>query len=227
MNYLTHGYRFLDDSLFVAGTAVPDWLRVVAPRVRARSRLVGRMIKESNDESFLRLCGGIMQHHADDDVFHGSIAFQQVSEDLARRFRGLMPDPCDHRPGLLGHVVTELLLDNELARRDPELLPRYYNALQSVDSVWVQESVNLVVPRPVGELAKFIDIFCEVRFLYDYADDDRLMMRLNQVLKRIPLAPLESDSHPVFNHGRQLITQQADVMLGQTAGENLAGEREA
>ena len=213
MNYLAHGYRFLHDPLFVAGTAVPDWLRVAAPRIRARSRVVGAMIEEGRDQAFLRLCRGIMQHHADDELFHRSIIFQEVCEDLVRRFHRLMPDPYDHRPGLLGHVVTELLLDNELARRDPELLPRYYTALQSVDADWVQESVNLVVSRPVDGLARFIGAFCRIRFLHDYADNDRLMMRINQVLRRIPLAALGPDSYPVFDHGRRLIKHRADAML--------------
>ena len=37
MNYLAHGYRFTEDPLFLAGTAVPDWLRVAAPRLGQRA----------------------------------------------------------------------------------------------------------------------------------------------------------------------------------------------
>jgi len=73
-----------------------------------------------------------MQHHADDDAFHSSVEFQDLCESLFVLFRRLMPDRYDHRPGLLGHIVTELLLDNELARRDPTLLPRYYETLEAI-----------------------------------------------------------------------------------------------
>ena len=39
MNYFAHGYAFLDDPYFLAGTAVPDWLSVIDRRMRARSKL--------------------------------------------------------------------------------------------------------------------------------------------------------------------------------------------
>jgi hypothetical protein len=213
MNYLAHGFRFLDAPLYVAGTAVPDWLRVAAPRIRARARLVQAKIGDDADEHFLQLCHGIMQHHSDDDVFHASIVFQDLCEDLADRFRQLMPDRYDHRPGLLGHIVTELLLDNELARRDPTLLTRYYETLKTVDASWVQDSVNAIVYRPADRLAEFIDIFCDIKFLYDYADNGRLMMRLNQVIKRAQLDELDSAVFSIFDYGRQLLEQRADDLL--------------
>jgi len=213
MNYLAHGFRFLDDSLYVAGTAVPDWLRVAVPRIRARSRLVQARIEVNEDKKFLQLCHGIMQHHSDDEVFHASIVFQDLCEDLAICFRKLMPDRYDHRPGLLGHIVTELLLDNELSRRDPTLLPRYYKTLETVDASWVQDSVNTITCRPTGRLAEFIKIFCDIKFLYDYADNERLMMRLNQVIKRAQLDAIDATVFPVFDYGRQLMEKRVDDLL--------------
>lgn len=213
MNYLAHGYRFLDDPLFVAGTAVPDWLRVAAPRIRARERLVRAATGNSQDEQFLRLCRGIIQHHEDDHVFHSSVVFQHLCEEQSRLFRKLMPDPYDHRPGLLGHIVTELLLDNELARRDPSLLDRYYSALDSVDADWVQQAVNSIVYRPADRLAEFITIFQDIRFLYDYASNDRLMMRLNQVIQRAGLDPMDSDVFPAMDAGRQMLQKHTDDLL--------------
>jgi len=213
MNYLAHGYRFLDDPVFVAGTAIPDWLRVAAPRIRARAKIVSTAIPPCDDPPTLRIFEGIMQHHADDDVFHASVVFQEMCEELAGGFREQMPDRYDHRPGLLGHIVTELLLDNELARRDDSLLPRYYDAVYSIEAAWIQKVVNSIVYRPVERLAEFIDIFCDIRFLYDYAQNDLLMMRLNQVLKRAELEPLTSDVFSVFDDGRMMLQQRADELL--------------
>jgi hypothetical protein len=213
MNYLAHGYRFLNDPLYVAGTAIPDWLRVAAPRIRARARLVEAAISGSPDEEHLSLCQGMMQHHSDDDSFHRSVVFQQMCEELALQFRRLMPDRYDHRPGLLGHIVTELLLDSELARRDSTLLPRYYRSLATVDSGWVQQVVNTIVYKPAVRLAEFINTFREIQFLYDYADNGRLMMRLNQVLSRAQLEPMKQEVFPVFDHGRRMLQDRADELL--------------
>lgn len=213
MNYLAHGYRFLDSPEFVAGTAIPDWLRVASPRIRARARLVDAALPVTPDGPERILLQGIRQHHRDDDTFHSSILFQQICETLAGKFRKQMPDPYDHRPGLLGHIVTELLLDNELATRDTELLPRYYAVLANLDPEWIQTTVNTIVYRPAERLAEFIRIFHELQFLYDYADNNRLMMRLNQVLSRAELRPLTSTVFPVFEEGRELLRRQADLLL--------------
>ncbi len=213
MNYLAHGYRFPEDPLYLAGTAVPDWLRVAAPRIRVRPTMVEATIEQSTDESYLRLCRGIMQHHSDDDAFHASIVFQEICEDLAQRFRQLMPDSHDHRPGLLGHIIIEMLLDNELARRDPTLLPRYYRALESVDAVWVQEAVTSIVHKSVDRLADFIELFRNIQFLYDYAENGHFVMRLNQVMRRARLEALDNAVFPVLNHGRQLLELRADELM--------------
>jgi len=222
MNYLAHGYRFLDDPLYVAGTAIPDWLRVAAPRIRARARLVEAAMADSSDDEHLRLCRGMMQHHSDDDMFHTSVVFQQMCEELALLFRRLMPDRYDHRPGLLGHIVTELLLDSELARRDSTLLPRYYRTLDMVDSDWVQQVVNTIVYKPAIRLAEFINIFREIEFLYDYADNGRLMMRLNQVLGRAKLEPIRQEVFPVFDHGRRMLQDRVGELL-ESCGIGMTG----
>lgn len=214
MNYLTHGFQFLDQPMFLAGTAVPDWLRVSDPRVRVRPKLTEAVAgAHSSDPEFQELCHGILRHHADDDRFHSSVVFQQVSEDLAKSFRKIMRDRYDHRPGLLGHIVAELLLDNELARRNPGLLHGYYAALDTVDSVWIHTAVNRIVRRPAGSLAHFIDVFREVRFLYDYADNSTLWHRLNQVLQRAKLSPLPEDVFPIFDDARDLLQQRGTELL--------------
>ncbi|MEO2027283.1 MAG: hypothetical protein ABGZ23_15535, partial [Fuerstiella sp.] len=126
MNYLAHGYRFLDSPLFLVGTAVPDWLSVVNRRVRARSRLVQPVVDATDCNDVRDIGRGILQHHHDDDAFHRCAPFQQMEADLSAQFRRHMPDKYDHRPGFLGHIVVELMLDAALAARDETLLSRYY-----------------------------------------------------------------------------------------------------
>ncbi len=72
MNYLAHGWPFLDDPYFLAGTAVPDWLSVADRQVRARGK---QAVPLGNDDD-LRVAAvarGIVQHHEDDRWFHETL----------------------------------------------------------------------------------------------------------------------------------------------------------
>jgi hypothetical protein len=213
MNYLAHGWQCLVDPWRLAGTAVPDWLRVSDRQVRIRSRRIAEC-REALDAVSRRMADGILQHLADDDAFHRLPAFMHLEVSVSRLFREQMPDPFDHRPPFLGHIVTELLLDAVLAERDSSLLPRYYAALATIDPREVELAVNQLTLRPAVRLAEFIQQFRVAQFLYDYADDEGLLRRLNQVLRRVTLPPLDVSSTQVLREARRQVNQQADALLG-------------
>lgn len=212
MNYLAHGYRFLDSPLMVAGTAVPDWLSVVDRKVRIRRLRVTERISvlEGPDR---RIAEGMLQHLDDDDRFHNSPCFVMLEAELLVRFRREMPDPFDHRPPLLGHIVTELLLDALIAEQTPEILSRYYAALENVSAVQVEDLVNRVATRTTDRLSSFIHHFRTSRFLYDYLDDRLLLHRLNQVLRRVTLPSLDERSLAVLRDARRLLRIHGHELL--------------
>jgi len=216
MNYLAHGFRFLDSPLMVAGTAVPDWLSVVDRRVRVRSRRINERLNELDAEHRI-IAEGMLQHLHDDDLFHRSVRFVMLESELTVRFRRIMPDQFDHRPALLGHIVVELLLDDFIAQQMPEILNDYYAALSQVSAVQIQEAVNAVATRPTMELARFVNLFRTTKFLYDYSDDARLLLRLNQVMQRVTLPPLAADSLPVLREARRLLNQHGEELLEAVA----------
>src|SRR6187549_1298898 len=126
MNYFAHGIRYLDRPYFLIGTALPALMSVVARQVRLRARrvtpfAVGSRAPESE------LAEGILQHLRDDAWFHATPAFAEVSADLTRRFRAVLPPDDAHRPSFLGHIVTEILLDGVLIAADPGRLDEYYS----------------------------------------------------------------------------------------------------
>ena len=212
MNYLAHGFRFLDSPLMVAGTAVPDWLSVADRRVRVRSRRIHERL-DSLDDDQRTIAEGMLQHLYDDDLFHRSVRFVMLEADLSLRFRRIMPDRFDHRPALLGHIVIELLLDDFIAQQMSEVLDDYYAALSQVSVLQIQDAVNAVATRTTDRLAGFVQQFQASRFLYDYADDTRLLGRLNQVMKRVTLPSLDSDCLPVLRDARQLLNQHGEELL--------------
>lgn len=222
MNYLAHGYRFVDSPLYAAGTAVPDWLCVADRRVRVRSRrLRAEIPRLQGNEQLLAL--GMLQHLQDDDTFHRHAVFMMLEAETAAGFRRQMPDRFDHRPGFLGHILTELLLDACLAEQQPELLNDYYAAISEVDPLLIQNAVNLVATRPTSQLVWFVDRFCEARFLYDYLDDGRLLERLNQVLRRVTLPALDEQCLPVLRDARALVRQHAALLLSDVAAVGTVG----
>jgi len=200
----------------VAGTAVPDWLSVVDRRVRVRSRRINERLNELDAEHRI-IAEGMLQHLHDDDLFHRSVRFVMLESELTVRFRRIMPDQFDHRPALLGHIVVELLLDDFIAQQMPEILNDYYAALSQVSAVQIQEAVNAVATRPTMELARFVNLFRTTKFLYDYSDDARLLLRLNQVMQRVTLPPLAADSLPVLREARRLLNQHGEELLEAVA----------
>ncbi len=54
------------------------------------------------------------------------------------------------RPGFLGHLLVELLLDAALIAEAPERLDAYYQLLDQVDPGWVQAAVNRMAPPARG-----------------------------------------------------------------------------
>jgi hypothetical protein len=218
MNYLAHGFRFLNSPLMVAGTAVPDWLSVVDRRVRVRSRRILEHLYLL-DADLRTIAEGMLQHLHDDDLFHRSVRFVMLESELSSRFRRIMPDRFDHRPPFLGHIVIELLLDDFIAQQIPEVLNNYYAALSQVSPLQIQEAVNTVATRTTNHLAGFVQQFRTAQFLFDYADDTRLLGRLNQVMKRVTLPPLEADCLPVLRDARQLLAQHGEELLDAVASE--------
>ncbi len=202
----------------VAGTAVPDWLSVVDRRVRVRSRRILEHL-DLLDVDLRTIAEGMLQHLHDDDLFHRSVRFVMLESELSSRFRRIMPDRFDHRPPFLGHIVIELLLDDFIAQQMPEVLNNYYAALSQVSPLQIQEAVNTVATRTTNHLAGFVQQFRTAQFLFDYADDTRLLGRLNQVMKRVTLPPLEADCLPVLRDARQLLAQHGEELLDAVASE--------
>lgn len=215
MNYLAHGYRFLDRPYFVAGTAIPDWMNVAARRVRVRAKMVAPLL-QSDDLIVRELALGVTQHHQDDDWFHRTRAFAELSLQFAVTIRDALPVDDGMRPSFLGHILVELLLDDCLAQDDGRVLQTYYQTLQAIDAEQVASFVQLATGKEPGKLAYLIPRFLEVRFLYDYADNAKLLYRLNQVMGRVGLAEIPDAMLDLLPQLRSDVRQRQDELLTPT-----------
>lgn len=214
MNYFAHGMRYIERPYFMAGTAVPDLLSVVDRRVRMRDRNVSPFVT-SEPTIQAEVAAGVLQHLNDDHWFHGTRAFAETTTELAIEFRKITGVNDGFRPGFLGHIVTELLLDAILIDREPERLEAYYSAFQELDVREIQSAVNRMAKYKTDKLADMIPLFCRERFLFDYLDPKRLLYRLNQVMRRIKLNQLPSETEHVLQAGWSIVSNRFDELLPQ------------
>ncbi|MHC4402299.1 MAG: hypothetical protein ACYTG0_21755 [Planctomycetota bacterium] len=214
MNYFTHALPFLDDPYFAAGSGVPDWLSVVDRQVRVRAKHAEPFVEET-DGPTAAIARGVVQHVRDDARFHGTRAFSELSLALAGTVRRALNEESGYRPSFLGHLLVELLLDASLIAENPPRLDAYYQAIESVDGRLVEEVVNRMAPRPTRRLVWLISRFCRERILWDYLEDAKLHVRLNQVMRRVGFAPLPDDFRDVLPAARERVDRaKADLLEG-------------
>jgi len=212
MNYFAHALLFLDDPYFTAGTGVPDWLSVVDRRVRVRRKHAEPLVGDA-DAVTAAVARGVLQHLGDDGRFHEGRAFVELSLALTARFREALEEPSGYRPSFLGHLLVEVLIDASLVADDPTRLEEYYRVLDSVDPRRVEEVINRMAARPTDRLAAMISRFCEERILWDYLEDVRLLVRLNQVMRRVGFAQLPDGFGDVLPEAREQVSRRRAELL--------------
>ncbi len=216
MNYFAHGYRFVDEPYFLAGTAMPDWLRVIDRKARARSKWAEPLISDS-EKHVAALARGIVQHHHDDRWFHQTRVFAELSLELTLAVRDLVPGDSGMRPSFLGHVLVELLLDAELIADHPGRIDAYYAALESLDRRVLRAAAERMTNAGADKLPELLAMFCRERFLCDYADDAKLLMRLERVMRRVGLPPVPPALSDVLPAARRRVRERKRELLSSEA----------
>lgn len=217
MNYFAHGRAYLDRPYFLAGVAIPDWLNVVDRRVKVKTKHVQPWLRDER-EAFRELAAGVARHHADDQWFHGTRAFAELSLRFAVLLRDALPADEGLRPSFLGHILVEILLDEFLISEDLGQLHAYYAAIQAVDPRLVAEFVRDASGKSAERFDEFIPRFVQARFLYDYSDNAKLLYRLNQVMKRVRLAPLPETLLDLLPPMKLAVRERADELLNPQEG---------
>ena len=212
MNYLAHALPFLDRPYYAAGTCVPDWLAVFDRGTRMRVPAVEPLLRD-DDPLTVAVAGGILQHLRDDAKFHDTRAFMETNLALTVLARDALQGESDFRPGFLGHLLVEVLLDATLAAEDPRRLTAFYAALGQVDPPLVHAVVNRAARRPAVHLADFIAEFLRHGVLWDYLEDGKLLGRLGQVMQRVGLAALPAEFAAILPAARRIVAARRVELL--------------
>ncbi|MGD0653676.1 MAG: hypothetical protein ABSA16_04975 [Thermoguttaceae bacterium] len=212
MNYFAHALPLLDRPYFAAGTGVPDWLTVADRRLRLRAKHVEPFLADT-DPVVAAVAGGVSRHLDEDARFHKTRAFTELSWQLTVMVRDALSDRDGLRPSFLGHLLLEILLDAALIEENPRLLERYYQLLEEIEPALVEAAVNRMAPRPTERLAIMIAEFRRQRVLWDYLQDDKLLMRLNQIMQRVKLPLLPDDFADVLPTARPIVGKRKNDLL--------------
>jgi hypothetical protein len=212
MNYFAHAMPFLDRPYLAVATGVPDMLMVVDRRVRARSKHVRPFIDDA-DPVQSAVARGMLQHFRDDNRFHESRAFAELNLEFSATIRDALGGESTMRPRFLAHLLIEILLDAALAVRWPERLEDYYRVVDTIDAERLQRALNRMVPRPTLRLADMIRAVGRERFLCDYRQDGTLLVRLNQILRRVGLETLPAGFREQLASLRCRVTARSGELL--------------
>ena len=77
----------------------------------------------------------------------------------------------------------------------------------------IERCVNAITGKPTDRLADVIRRFVESQFLYDYLDQAKLLMRLNQVMKRVGLTPLPPEVGDWLPRADKLVESRRQRLL--------------
>lgn len=216
MNFFAHALPFLDDPWFVAGVCLPDWMSVINRRVRLRKKKVELRVDDS-DSPMDRVAKGIVQHHLDDDWFHETPDFALLNLEFSLQLREDVKLDDSLRTRFVGHILIEMLLDDWLSDRYPGKLEEYYRQLDQLPGGELEKIVADLAGVSPGEtelpVERFLPRFRSERFLFDYRSDDRLLFRLNQVMRRVRLSELPVALLGWLPHARSRVIDLAPRLL--------------
>ena len=211
MNYFAHALPFLDRPYFVAGDGGARLARGGRSPLRLRRKhaepLAHRPIPPA------AVAGGLLQHLRATGGSTPPGPLPNARWSWPPRPGGCWATTPVAPAWLLGHLLVEVLLDASLASAISRAGGIYYRALDAVNALVVQQAVNLMAPRPTERLAAMIDGFRREPIVWDYLDDDRLLMRLGQVMHRLGFPPLPRRLRRTATLARQLIDHRREELL--------------
>lgn len=198
------------------GCCVPDWLAGSDRKCRAREKKAMPFV-DHDDPLVAAIAKGVVQHHRDDHWFHTGLPFQQMNIDFAVEIREQFENERGMRTGFVGHILVEMYLDAWLDKTYPGKLEEFYGIIATVDSVKVQNTINLFATKPTNRLAPAMMHFIDERYIFDYQDNARTLYRVNRVLGKIGLDPIDDRIIPWMESARQRVYASIDRLLEKYA----------
>lgn len=192
MNFLSHYYfdRAINNPYAVFGMLLPDLIRnadktwIIHPEKHKE-----RFSINVNQESILR---GWKRHLEVDRLFHDSDFFKHHQHQIKLTIRECITGS-PVKPFFLGHISLELLLDNLLISEGLVSINNLYIHLDKIDDDEIDLFLSLNGITDRQRFHNFFENFKKEKYLYSYADVDKITYALKQICKRLWPHPFTSE----------------------------------
>jgi hypothetical protein len=188
-------------------------MNVIDRKTRFRTHRVISWVETNPSDDELQLFSGIRQHLHDDVWFHATPTFATLNSQFSQEIKQFAPELTGMQTFFIGHILIEMLLDDELSRRFPGQLEFYYSQIQQVDGFWLQSAIERYANKSLATIPNFLNRFISVRFLFDYESDSGLLFRLNQVMQRVQLQIIPDSVIPWLAEARRVIANSTAQLL--------------
>jgi hypothetical protein len=208
LNFIAH-YFFTHragEHYYNLGTVLPDLTRNFVKGARIAPHKVQPTIA-----AHVGLNDGSAAHYALDRMFHHSTFFNTSYEHIRSLTREAGFDATFPRYFFFNHIFLELMLDRYLVMHHHPVIDAFYHSLQLTESAPVGEFLQLHNIAADEEFFVKFDRFREVKYLYHYADNEKLIYSLNRIMMQVGLFGLN-----VENKDRLLpVMEQTDHWMQQ------------
>ncbi len=178
MNYLSHYY--IDNKpgnyYFNSALFLPDFARNY---VQQFTPAFDTFLPEEQ-----QLFNGCQAHYAADKVFHPSVFFKQWNETIKQEITSFEPLNYLQRKWFLSHILTEMLIDRQIVKIMPTICKQFYGQLDEIDTKILHLYVSKYAHKNVDPLVKHFQHFCEVKYMFGYAQDESFIFSLSRVYGR-------------------------------------------
>lgn len=194
MNFLSHYYfdKRVTNCYHILGTVLPDLLK------NADKTVIIHPEKLTHPDARVQsLIGGWRKHLDVDRYFHSSDFFKYHSHQLKLALLpALQGSPV--KPFFLGHVASELILDNLLLTTGKVTVEGFYNHLNSCDNKVIYEFLIFSGMRNPDVFIRFFDEFKRSRYLSTYSETSQVAYALKRICMRIWQQPFSVEQEALL-----------------------------
>ncbi len=143
-------------------------------------------------EDIKSLLFGWKRHLKVDRVFHSSPFFFHHQHQIKLLIKdAIINSPV--KPFFLGHISLELLLDSLLLSENLINVENFYALINKVNDKTLKQFINLNGFEDTDKFFKFFDMFKNEKYLFSYADPEKVTYALKRICMRLWQDPFDED----------------------------------